>query len=86
MLREGGGFGSSGDTSMTGGEGLGATEWSGSPCPISGEFLFRKSREVGADSGVDKTAGVVVVSDTFCWGCLPPIRVDFSFPAGATGS
>lgn len=65
MLRDGGGFGSSGDTSMTGGEGLGA-EWSGSLCPKSGEFLLRRGREVGVDSEVDKMVGVVEVSDISC--------------------
>ena len=89
LIRLGGGFGSSGDTSMTGGEGLGAIMISPFPWvslgPRSEDILFLSGREVGMDIGVDNTAGVEV-SDTSCCGCLVPGTDDFSFTVDATGS
>lgn len=74
---------------MTGGEGLEAMLVSPSPWgplgPRSGEILFLRCREVGVDTGVDDTAGVVV-SDVSCCGCLAPDTKDFTFPVGPTGS
>lgn len=85
LLMPGGGFGSSGDTSMTGGEGLGPV--SPSPWCLSpkSENLLLRGREVGVHSGVDKTAGVRLSDVSWC-GCLGPGTDDFTFPEGTTGS
>lgn len=67
LFTPGGGLGSSGDTSITGGEGLGAILVSPSPLGLrSGEFLFLRFREVGADTGVEETAGLVVSVVSCC--------------------
>ncbi|MPC67375.1 hypothetical protein E2C01_061550 [Portunus trituberculatus] len=85
LLMPGTGLGSSGDTSMTGGEGLRAESSFPRCLSPKSENLLLRGREVGVERGVDISGGVRISGVSWC-GCLAPGTDGFIFTDGNTGS